>query len=767
MSQNKIQCAILGGEEKDLGILSELHRQERIQIAFVYERNRMAVGLEIAEILGLPRYYRPIDIEGIRGLDYVVVSEPRARFADELKALSESGAQILTPAGAIELLCGRDEEMPDAPAPVDTAAAYTIEDTLAALERLLDRAELLKFLLEVAVKATSSRAGSVMLYSPEAKELYIAYANGLSERVIKNTRQKLGEGVAGSVALNKQAQLIREPAEKTLYARDRERMDIGSAISVPLIWNGKLLGVLNVSTSRADPPHTEKDLGRLKALSRRLSRVLFESIKLQEVQVRHRESRFRTTMGEIAEKDISSREKFSVLAEYLTELMHADTVEIFMNTFEGDWLVLGGSSRLITPKRERVRYQSGALGRAFLERRCIVLTESVDPGADPLTPLSSAVYCHLSLKEFAGVIVLEFSQRDKLDEFLMAREAIVSEVARFSASEMRERKLRRELDAMGKISDAAAAILGCRSIDDLGNVLTRVVADVLECDRVSVRLRGSGQGDTMRASFLTVPGDSREKWLEEEERQFDRLAGTKKPYTIALLDFESTIHERPGSQHSLLASPIISEDRFFGGILAYSKRPVDPMEEAVFTELDQSIIEHLTRLVLAVLDGIHKQEPLSDTPRDVYDAQLGANLQRFAKLCDSEIARSNRYHHTFAIIVFDVQPLEDLFEEEPTSTMGLVEEITQGLQTRTRKTDYGCWIGRTRYAMLSLEAGRRIRFLISRAMLYLTKDLSAHAGTAIAAEEIQVGVATYPGTGRTADDLIREAGEDLKPHAQD
>jgi GGDEF domain-containing protein len=332
---------------------------------------------------------------------------------------------------------------------------------------------------------------------------------------------------------------------------------------------------------------------------------------------------------------------------------------------------------------------------------------------------------------------------------------------------MRERKMRRELDALGKISDAAAAILGCRSIDDLGNVLTRVVADVLECDRVSVRLRGSGKGDTMRASFLTIPGDSREKWLEEEERQFDRLAGTKKPYTIALLDFDSAMRDRSGNQGSLLASPIINEGQFYGGILAYSKHSSDPMEEAVFTALDQSIIEHLTRLVLAVLDGIHKQEPLGDTPRDVYDAQLGANLQRFTKLCDSEIARSNRYHHTFAIILFDVKPLAELFEKEAASTMSLVEEITQGLRTRTRKTDYGCWIGRTKYAMLSLEAGRRIRFLISRALLYLTKDLSTHAGAAIAPDEICVGVATYPGAGRNADDLIREAGEDLKPHAQD
>jgi putative methionine-R-sulfoxide reductase with GAF domain len=536
MSNNLIRCGILGAQESDLSVLSEIQRQKRVQIVFVYDPKQGAVGLEIAEILGIPGYQRPEELSAVRRLDYVIVSEPRARFSEELRSLSESGAKILNPAGAIKLLTG-DE--PHEASPATPTDPYTIEDTLAALEKVLDRGELLKFLLEVAVKATHSSAGSIMLYSSDAKELFIAYAIGLSERVIKNTRQKIGEGIAGTVALNKQPQLIHLPADKSLYARDRERLDIGSAISVPLLWGGRLLGVLNVSSKKQDTPHAREDLKRLKTLSRRLSRVLHESLKLQEVQMRHRESKFRTTMGELADTEISSQEKFSVLSRYLAELMGADTVEIFINTAEGDWFVLGGSSRLLTPKSERLRYQKGALSRAFLEERCIVLAESVDPGEDPLSPLSSVVYCHLSLKELGGVLVLEFSDRPKLDEFLLTKDAIVTEISRFVASEMRERKLRRKLEALGKVSDAAGALLGCRSIDDLTSVLTRVVADVLECHRVSIRLRRSLDGEAVRRSFLAPPGESSETWQEEDERQYDKLVQTKKP-TAASSPIRST-----------------------------------------------------------------------------------------------------------------------------------------------------------------------------------------------------------------------------------
>lgn len=756
-----IRCGILGAAEKDLAVLSELHRRSDVQIAFVYDRTPHAVGLEIAEILGLPGYQHPEELKGARNLDYVVVSEPRARFGDELRDLSDAGAQVLSPAEAIKLLCAGGTPVLTV---TDSASgdSYTIEDTLSALERLLDRGELLKFLLEVAVKATGSRAGSIMLYSAETKDLHIAYAIGLSERVVKNTRQKLGEGVAGAVALNKQAQLINLPSDKSLYARERDRLDIASAICVPLLWGDRLLGVLNVSSAKSDPRHTPEDLERLKVLSRRLSRVLFESLKLQEVQMRHRESRFRTTVGEIAEKDISSQEKFSVLSGYLAELTGADTAETFLNTLEGDWLVLGGSSRLIGRTHERLRYAKGALTRAFLEKRCIVLTESLDPGEDPLSPLSSAVYCHLTLKDMGGVLALEFSDRLKLEEFLLTKDAIAAEVTRFVGSEMRERKLRRKLAGLSRVSDAAAALLGCRSVDDLGSVLARVVADVLECDRVSVRLRIGGEGDATRESFLEPPGESNEAWREEDKRQYEQLLATKKAFSLAFLDLDGDVRE-PGTAHgSLLAVPVWLGHEFCGGLIAYAKRPSDPLEDAVFTPLDQTLIDSLNRLILPVLEAISSREPVAgSTAEGSYAAVLEANRERFKKFCDSEITRSNRYHHSFAVILFKINALQRIFDKRLDSALTLVDEITQGIRTRTRKTDYGCWIGHTTYAILSLEGGNRIQFLISRAMLYLIKDLGDVEEFEIAKRDILVGVSNYPGTGRTADELLDLAEQNL------
>jgi hypothetical protein len=192
------------------------------------------------------------------------------------------------------------------------------------------------------------------------------------------------------------------------------------------------------------------------------------------------------------------------------------------------------------------------------------------------------------------------------------------------------------------------------------------------------------------------------------------------------------------------------------------------LEDAVFSELDRAIVDNLNRLVLPVLDGIYKHEPVGGVAKaDTYASLLTANLERFKNLCASEISRSNRYHHTFAVILFRINKLQGLFDHDHERALSLVGDITQGIRTRTRKTDYGCWIGHTTYAMLSLEGGKRIRFLISRAMLYLMKDLSELREANISKDDILVGLSAYPGIGRTADDLLEEAEKDLKPHSQE
>jgi GAF domain-containing protein len=770
MNNNKIRCCLLGGQEKDLYVLGELHKQQQVEISFVYDRDPGAVGLEIAEILGITRSSSADELRDFSPVEYVVVTEPRAQFQDELTALSGSGAKILTQSEAMTFFGGRPLEMADTESREDNGEIYSIEDTLAAFERLFDRKQLLKFLLDVAVRAAGARAGSIMLYSQESAELYIAYATGLSERVVRNTRQKLGEGIAGAVARDREGQLITETQRRPLYPADRDRSGISSAISVPLEWKSRLLGVLNVSSDSKRRKLDEDGLAALQKLSKRISRVLNESLKLQATQIRHREMNLRQSMGELSEKRISTQAKFSLISNLLGELVGADTVEVFVGTQEGDWLVLGGSNRRFSAQPEMVRCERGALSRAYLERRTIVLTESVERHDEPLPRMSSFAFIPLYLKDTLGVLMMEFSDPQRLDEFLVIKDSATLELSRFIASEKREKSLRRELEALGKVSDVAPVVLTCRTFDDLCEFLARLMADLLEAERVSVRITERDGEAGKVARFESAP-DRGGAWAEEDDERFLKLKKKKKPFSLAFLNFAPEAGDHLPTYHSVLAAPLMVDDVFRGGIIAYDKRPTNPLEDATFSDLDRSIVRHVVSIATPAIKAMSKAAvpgaPGEGKPEVSYDEMLHGNLIRLKKVMESEMSRSDRYHHAFSLLLLRIKPLDAMFDQDEHRALSLVDEVTRGIQTRTRKTDYGAWIRRDTFAMLSLEGSRRIRFLVSRLMLYLLKDFAEVAEVKIRPDDVLFGNTFYPGTAKTPETMLDEVENNLQPYHRD
>ena len=767
MNINRIRCCLFGGQEKDLYVLGELHKLPYVDIAFVFDKDPGAVGLEIAEILGIPRVTSGEGLRSFDDVEYAIVSEPRTAFNDELKIMLESGVKILTRTEAMSVLGPRKDEEEKPEETAGEEETYSIEDALAAFERLFDRKKLLKFLLDVGVRAVGASAGSIMMYSEESAELYIAYATGLSERVIKNTRQKLGVGIAGSVAKERKGKLIRKAPGQSLYTTDRDRLDIKSAISVPLMWESKLIGVLNVSSGAKDKELDEEGLTTLHKLSTRISRVLHESLKLQQTQVRHQEMSLRQSMGELSEKQIASNVKFSLISNFLGELIGADTVEIFVGTHEGDWLVLGGSNRRLVSRPDMIRCGKGALSRAYLEKQTIVFTESSERPDDLAPTVSSFAFVPLFLRETLGVLMLEFSDPQKLDEFLWIKDSVTLELSRFIASEKRERNLKKELTALGKVSDAVPLLLTRRTLEELCDLLARVSADILGAQRASVRIIGAGEADP-KISFFDVEPRGSDDWKDEDVNRFEKLQEKNEAFSLAFLNFTPETGEHSRAYHSLLAVPIHIDDEFRGGIVVYDRSADNPLDDATFTDLDRSILQHLVMLAVPAVRTLIQPSaaaPAEEEPS--YDAVLRGNLQRFKMVIENEMSRSDRYHHSFSLLVMKIKPLGIIFERDYKQALALVDEITRGIQTRTRKTDYGCWIGQDTFAMISLEGTKRIKFLTSRLMLYLIKDFSSISKSAVEPQDFLVGITIYPGTSKSPEALIDEAIDNLEPHQRD
>ena len=125
---------------------------------------------------------------------------------------------------------------------------------------VMDPKRTLDGVLHAALELTEGNCGSIMLLDEKKEHLSIVCSQGLSDRIVTQTRLKLGDGIAGWVAQNSQALLITEDIKKderfrNLKIRDE---DIRSAMSIPLQVRGQVIGAINLRITNTSQDSQKK-----------------------------------------------------------------------------------------------------------------------------------------------------------------------------------------------------------------------------------------------------------------------------------------------------------------------------------------------------------------------------------------------------------------------------------------------------------------------------------------------------------------------------
>lgn len=136
------------------------------------------------------------------------------------------------------------------------------------LATTVDLKEALTAILSLAIDVIGAKLGSVMILDPGQKELYIGASCGLEEKVVQNTRMKLGSSISGYVAKTGRPLIVEDIETDRRFARiNRQKYESKSLISVPLIYKDQLYGVINLNNKTSGKPFTEDDLRLLHALA--------------------------------------------------------------------------------------------------------------------------------------------------------------------------------------------------------------------------------------------------------------------------------------------------------------------------------------------------------------------------------------------------------------------------------------------------------------------------------------------------------------------
>jgi signal transduction protein with GAF and PtsI domain len=113
-----------------------------------------------------------------------------------------------------------------------------------------------------------SQRCSLLLRAPEEGFLYIAAAKGIAPNITEGARVRIGQGVSGKVAANREPILVQDVTE----ARDHpllrdEYFTSGSFISFPLVYREELVGVVNLTNRIMEGVFVDEDVERVRLLS--------------------------------------------------------------------------------------------------------------------------------------------------------------------------------------------------------------------------------------------------------------------------------------------------------------------------------------------------------------------------------------------------------------------------------------------------------------------------------------------------------------------
>jgi len=133
-----------------------------------------------------------------------------------------------------------------------------------AINQVLDLEDVLRMILGAAVDLLAAEEGSVMLVDEERQVLVVSHAYTTRGNVVEGAEVKIGEGVSGWVAEKREPLLITGKAPEGRFKKLNPREGpISSALSVPLIGQDELYGVLNVGDVSGEREFSEYDLRAL------------------------------------------------------------------------------------------------------------------------------------------------------------------------------------------------------------------------------------------------------------------------------------------------------------------------------------------------------------------------------------------------------------------------------------------------------------------------------------------------------------------------
>lgn len=212
----------------------------------------------------------------------------------------------------------------------DRSKAFDASDLLEITKTLsssLEPQKVLNLIIERAIRNTGATSGSLILIDKSRSILNIEVARGFTDKIIEETKLKIGEGITGWVAKNGKPLLVNEVSKDKRYININSK--IKSELAVPLILEDEVIGVINVDSEKINAFRTDH-LNFLTTLATFSAQVIYNAQLYDTVKTYSEELTTLLHVGQIISSSLDLEEVLGLIAENTSQLMKAKLCSIML-----------------------------------------------------------------------------------------------------------------------------------------------------------------------------------------------------------------------------------------------------------------------------------------------------------------------------------------------------------------------------------------------------------------------------------------------------
>ena len=246
-----------------------------------------------------------------------------------------------------------------------------------AMGSLFDLEEMLKAVAGVAVQVTGTDSAQVYLFNDAHDTLVLRAVTDGSGEVIGKLRLKVGEGLTGWVAQHKEAVMLGRDAlhdARFKFVPELQEDKYQSILSVPLIYRGEVLGVINVRTEK-EHDYTQTQARLLQSIASQISGAVENSRQYRKLEKRASQLSTLSEVSKTITSDLYLEEILQLIVAATADSMSFKICSLMLLDEDKQELVMKATQTKSRDyaKKPNVKLGESVAGRALAEGRTITV----------------------------------------------------------------------------------------------------------------------------------------------------------------------------------------------------------------------------------------------------------------------------------------------------------------------------------------------------------------------------------------------------------